>query len=266
MVALILALAGTQSGKANLPVTTGDAELPKMMRIAPAGQQGWRRLPGAIGPSLVRMDRALNGLRGHQYRSRYLIETVKRERGIVNMLGYIADDLQFRIEVPYIAGDPKSISLETYVGDGWRSARLTTQGWGFHGRVRPRPNVLPSELLPQWPYQVGRVLYTATASRKPGFATLGLELGRARATSMLEQRTVSGVRQQRVLAQYRLNGRQCVLEIVVDPKSGLPLTIRSRRQVGKAHPETALWTAQWKPLPKSAIDPKWFKIPAKTSR
>jgi hypothetical protein len=266
MVDALFVVLALQSGKSQLPVTSGESDLPKMMRIAPAGQQGWKLQSGSAGPVLVRVDRALNGLRGQQFRGRYLIETVKRERGLVNLLGYIASDTQFRIEIPYIAGDPKSIAIETYVTDGLRSARLTTNGWGFFGRAKPRPNVLPGELLPQWPYQMGRALYAASASQTRAFGRLASELARIRATTRVEQRTTAGVRQQRVLAQYTLNGRKCALEIVIDPKTSLPLTMRTQRRTGNAHPETALWTAQWKPLPKAVMDPDWFKIPARTSR
>lgn len=251
-----------------------DPNLLPNFEITPKGQRGWKPTKMKLAELGKRMDVAMRGLKYTAHQALVLYEEGStRKTGRMITTSRIQNASMFSIEFPdFTAKPPTPIEVRS---DGKFVAMQTNAGgWSAKGRLPTKTVAAPpaANLVNAWPTSFPKMMYSNLILKADIWSALmkGFASGAGGFQTFIEERQMkdsTGVlrRSYRVVARRPANAAKkqtaAAIQIVVDAKRFLPVTLMSNYLPAGAKVHTRMqWQGGWT-LPNIKHATKWFDLP-----
>jgi hypothetical protein len=228
----------------------------KEFKVPPKGQQGWKATKMTAAELGKRVDAAMKSLKNTGHRSLTLYTDASGKKGYFNGESRIQDPKTYSVQ--YLVLDAKPPYPGEVRADGKRMAAQGPSGW-----LAPRPFPAkpvtaypPAQVVATWPATFPRVMFSNLflGSNLWTALTTGLAQGAGGYKTVVEERKMT--KNGKSFLSYRILASRPApaaekygaseLELVIDGKRFLPVTIRSNYVPPKAKGLTKIqWTGEW---------------------
>ena len=236
--------------------------------VSEPGKEGWRSTKMGISELSSKLASATKGLRNTKAQTLLLARTSEGEGEYKGEIS-VKDATRYRIDYVVIEGRPISA---TDVSDGVRRMIRYDTKWSkpmVAGKPLPVAKRTGKELAAQWPLDFTRIAFQGITDSTDAWQPIlaAWAKGAEGFKTVVEERQM--IYKGQMILNYRVRAERSpelakklgpsTVEIVVDGKHFLPVTIRVERQDVHGKKWLAQWSARWKF--QQTLDPKTFNTP-----
>ncbi|MFZ4508791.1 MAG: hypothetical protein ACOYON_13945 [Fimbriimonas sp.] len=220
-----------------------------------ANQEGWTRDAAKPADLAKFVDGQLNQMRNVMGGIRIAFD-VPAGRASGEAIMMVKDSKTWRFQHPKIVNDDRGATYEIVVADGKKFSRIAGDGWIEPKPVGNRRDFTGPDLVKRWPQECMSLAFSGVGNSSNPWSTLVKEVSKPGSglKVRVDRRVITFDGQPHEQQRFLIERDDAavkklgvlVMEMVVDKKYGLPMSMRSAVNAPGKKPEIVNWSAEWR--------------------